>query len=294
MVGAHGRSQTARRCKPGWGLTARRRGLRQESSAGREVRRDGLSAVFSLAGRGAIFVGMGLFFVQQFVGINAIIYYSTANLPNWPVRRIDVGRRAWTGLLLAMVNVAATLVAIALVDRVGRRPLLLVSLAAMPSAVGRWRRGPDCNRRTGHVLSAAGLYVFVVSFAVGSAQLPGWSRRRCCPSRYGGSRWAWWSGRIGCSNGIECPTGLLLGQRLGLYLLPHAVHCTAMGGIGRLCIGDFGDKAPIAGGDESALHRLGSTSQAKPDSRIMRSGFWAPCPDCSPDTTWQSPRPRWY
>ena len=46
----------------------------------RDNRSDGLSAVFSLAGRGAIFIGIGLFFVQQFVGINAVIYYSAANL----------------------------------------------------------------------------------------------------------------------------------------------------------------------------------------------------------------------
>ena len=46
-----------------------------------EHRSDELTALFSLAGRSAIFIGIGLFFVQQFVGINRVIYYSPSTRP---------------------------------------------------------------------------------------------------------------------------------------------------------------------------------------------------------------------
>jgi MFS family permease len=45
-----------------------------------EGRSGGLTHVFSLAGRSALFICVGLFFVQQFVGINAVIYYTTASI----------------------------------------------------------------------------------------------------------------------------------------------------------------------------------------------------------------------
>src|SRR6185503_15501838 len=48
----------------------------------REGRPENLAEVFSLAGRAAVFLGIGLLFVQQFVGINTVIYYSASSLGN--------------------------------------------------------------------------------------------------------------------------------------------------------------------------------------------------------------------
>ena len=75
------------------GLDSARQQLHEVVPAARDPRSDGLSAVFSLAGRGAIFIGIGLFFVQQFVGINAVIYYSSANLPR--IGRHDGRNSVW-------------------------------------------------------------------------------------------------------------------------------------------------------------------------------------------------------
>ena len=203
----------------------------QELSPAPGPRSDGLSAVFSLAGRGAIFIGIGLFFVQQFVGINAVIYYSTTNLATLAGTTSEFGPANSTGVSLAIVNVTATVVAVLLVDRVGRRPLLLASLlgvavgcAAM--AVGAGLRSSDA----GHVLSVTGLYLFIVSFAIGLGPIAWIAAAEILPIRVRGfamgivvaSQWLF--------DSLAAPTGLLLADQLGLYLSLVIYTCTAVGG----------------------------------------------------------------
>jgi sugar porter (SP) family MFS transporter len=77
----------------------------------------------------ALIVGVGLAVFQQFVGINTIIYYA-------PTIFGFVGFGSNTAAILAtsvvgVVNVLSTIVASLLVDRVGRRPLLLWGTAGM-------------------------------------------------------------------------------------------------------------------------------------------------------------------
>ena len=78
--------------------------------------------------RPALVVAIGLAVFQQVIGINTIIYYAPTTLTN-------VGFEA-SGAILAnvgigIVNVAMTLVAIRVVDRAGRKPLLLGGLVGM-------------------------------------------------------------------------------------------------------------------------------------------------------------------
>jgi sugar porter (SP) family MFS transporter len=77
----------------------------------------------------ALIVGVGLAIFQQFVGINTIIYYA-------PTIFGFVGFSSHTAAILAtsvvgVVNVVFTIVACLLVDRVGRRPLLLWGTSGM-------------------------------------------------------------------------------------------------------------------------------------------------------------------
>jgi MFS family permease len=79
--------------------------------------------------RPALVVGIGLAVFQQVTGINTVIYYA-------PTIFQMAGFRSEAGAILAtvgvgVVNVLLTVVAMGLVDRVGRRPLLLVSLGGM-------------------------------------------------------------------------------------------------------------------------------------------------------------------
>jgi len=74
-----------------------------------------------------------LMLCSQFCGINAIIYYSTKIFKAAGADMTAAfSASAWVGL----VNVLATVVAIALVDKAGRRPLLLLGTAVQTLALG--------------------------------------------------------------------------------------------------------------------------------------------------------------
>jgi SP family sugar:H+ symporter-like MFS transporter len=75
-----------------------------------------------------VWVGMGLAVLQQFVGINAIFYYSTTL---WKSVGFSESQSFTTSVITAVVNVVMTFVAILFVDRVGRRKLLLSGSAGM-------------------------------------------------------------------------------------------------------------------------------------------------------------------
>jgi len=80
-----------------------------------------------------VWIGLALSVFQQFVGINVIFYYSTTL---W--NTVGFQDAFLISVFTSVVNVAVTFVAIAIVDKVGRRPMLLagsigmaVTLAAM-------------------------------------------------------------------------------------------------------------------------------------------------------------------
>lgn len=82
-----------------------------------------------------VWVGIILSVFQQFVGINVIFYYSTTL---WQSVGFDESSSFGISVFTSVINVLVTLVAIFLVDRVGRKPILLsgsllmaVSLATM-------------------------------------------------------------------------------------------------------------------------------------------------------------------
>jgi SP family sugar:H+ symporter-like MFS transporter len=80
-----------------------------------------------------VWVGLLLSLFQQFVGINVIFYYSTTL---WRSVGLSEADALTITVITSVINVAVTLVAIALVDRVGRRPLLLVGSAGMTLSLG--------------------------------------------------------------------------------------------------------------------------------------------------------------
>lgn len=75
-----------------------------------------------------VWVGIGLSVFQQFVGINVIFYYSSVL---WEAVGFSESDSLIITVLTSIVNVVTTLIAIVLVDRWGRKPLLLVGSAAM-------------------------------------------------------------------------------------------------------------------------------------------------------------------
>jgi sugar porter (SP) family MFS transporter len=78
--------------------------------------------------RPALIVAIGLAVFQQIIGINTIIYYAPTTL-----MEAGYGNTAaiYANLVIGAVNVGMTLVAIRLVDRVRRKPLLITGLFGM-------------------------------------------------------------------------------------------------------------------------------------------------------------------
>ncbi len=77
---------------------------------------------------GIVWVGIALSMLQQLVGINVIFYYSTTL---WRSVGLSEADALTITVITSITNIVVTIVAIALVDRIGRRPLLLIGSAGM-------------------------------------------------------------------------------------------------------------------------------------------------------------------
>ena len=77
---------------------------------------------------GVVWVGLGLSIFQQFVGINVIFYYSNVL---WQAVGFSADESAIYTVITSVINVLTTLIAIALIDRIGRKPLLLIGSTGM-------------------------------------------------------------------------------------------------------------------------------------------------------------------
>ncbi|NYH55190.1 MULTISPECIES: sugar porter family MFS transporter [Nocardiopsis] len=75
-----------------------------------------------------VWIGMAISAFQQLVGINVIFYYSSSL---WQSVGVSATNSLLLSLFTSIVNIVGTFVAILLVDRVGRKPLLLVGSAGM-------------------------------------------------------------------------------------------------------------------------------------------------------------------
>ncbi|WP_415949689.1 sugar porter family MFS transporter [Streptomyces sp. KLOTTS4A1] len=82
--------------------------------------------------RPALVVGLTLAAVQQFGGINTIIYYAPTIIEQ---TGLSASNSIVYSVAIGVINLLMTLVAIRLVDRLGRRPLVMISLAVMGISV---------------------------------------------------------------------------------------------------------------------------------------------------------------
>jgi sugar porter (SP) family MFS transporter len=80
-----------------------------------------------------VWIGILLSVFQQFVGINVIFYYSSTL---WHSVGFSEADSFTITVVTSIVNVLVTLVAIALVDKIGRKPLLVIGSAGMALTLG--------------------------------------------------------------------------------------------------------------------------------------------------------------
>jgi sugar porter (SP) family MFS transporter len=90
-------------------------------------------ALWTPAVRGSLFIAVGLTVLQQVTGINTIIYYGPQIFELAGIA--SHSNSILATLLVAVVNVIATVGGIMLVDQVGRKPLLYVGVGGMTMAL---------------------------------------------------------------------------------------------------------------------------------------------------------------
>jgi sugar porter (SP) family MFS transporter len=84
--------------------------------------------------RPALIIGIGLAFFQQVTGINTVIYYAPTIIQKAGISSASGAILATAGI--GLVNVLMTVVAMWLIDRIGRRPLLLTGIGGMVVTLG--------------------------------------------------------------------------------------------------------------------------------------------------------------
>ncbi|MGV0606611.1 sugar porter family MFS transporter [Mycolicibacterium sp. XJ1904] len=82
---------------------------------------------------GIVWVGVLLSVFQQFVGINVIFYYSNVL---WEAVGFGEQQAFLITVITSVTNIVTTLIAIALIDKVGRKPLLLIGSTGMAITLG--------------------------------------------------------------------------------------------------------------------------------------------------------------
>jgi sugar porter (SP) family MFS transporter len=82
--------------------------------------------------RPALLVATGLAVFQQLVGINTIIYYAPTTLTNVGFAKTSA---IYANLIIGVINVGMTVIAIKIIDRVGRKPMLFAGVAGMVASL---------------------------------------------------------------------------------------------------------------------------------------------------------------
>src|ERR1700736_2552057 len=124
-----------------------------------------LADLLSPVVRRVLFCGVALAIIQQITGINTVIYYA-------PTIFQQAGFHSAEGAIIAtagvgLVNVLMTVISIPLLDRVGRRPLLLASLGGMSLSLAALALGFAVGGTALKWIGVLSLAVYIASFAIG-------------------------------------------------------------------------------------------------------------------------------
>ncbi|WP_347244139.1 sugar porter family MFS transporter [Thermogutta sp.] len=112
--------------------------------------------------RRILVIGVILAILQQVTGINAIVYYTPSIFRS--SGSTDIWALFWT-IITQAVNLSFTLVAIAVVDRLGRKPLLLLTSTAM--GISLVLLGWAFYRQLPNAWVVVFIQLYMASFAVG-------------------------------------------------------------------------------------------------------------------------------
>lgn len=124
----------------------------------------GWKELFKPAFRKPFFVGVGVSVLQQITGINTVIYYAPQifQMSGYQTEQTAI----FATLLVGIVNVVMTVLALWLIDLLGRRPLLMGGLIGMGAALAIL--GASFIEGSQHIglTAIVGLMIYVAFFAI--------------------------------------------------------------------------------------------------------------------------------
>ncbi|ESW11167.1 hypothetical protein PHAVU_008G007500 [Phaseolus vulgaris] len=143
--------------------------LRAASEGSSDEQEAGWFDLFSSRYWKVVSVGATLFLLQQLSGINAVVYYSTAVF-----RSAGISSDVAASALVGASNVLGTMVASSLMDKKGRKSLLIISFSGMGASMlllsvsFTWKVLAPYSG----TLAVLGTVLYVLSFSLGAGPVP--------------------------------------------------------------------------------------------------------------------------
>ncbi|KAG6661187.1 probable plastidic glucose transporter 1 [Carya illinoinensis] len=116
------------------------------------------------------FIGGALFVLQQFAGINGVLYFSSLTFQD-----VGVTNGALASLVVGLTNLAGALTALYLIDKQGRRKLLIGSYLGMAVSMFLvvYAISFPLDESLSHNLSILGTVLYIFTFAIGAGPVTG-------------------------------------------------------------------------------------------------------------------------
>ncbi|MBE2204209.1 MAG: sugar porter family MFS transporter [Chthoniobacterales bacterium] len=145
----------------------------QEIEDSMKVRQNGFQMFLQNSNfRRAIGLGIGLQIIQQLTGINVVMYYAPKIFALAGFE--DVNEQMWGTVIVGVTNVLATFIAIAFVDKLGRKPIMYAGFVVMGLALltvgSLFNADIEKNPSLGYPAIGA-LLVFIIGFAMSAGPI---------------------------------------------------------------------------------------------------------------------------
>ncbi|CAD5187216.1 unnamed protein product [Musa acuminata subsp. malaccensis] len=116
------------------------------------------------------FIGGSLFILQQFAGINGVLYFSSLTFQD-----VGITSSSLASLLVGLTNFAGALFALTLMDNQGRRRLLIGSYLGMAVSMFLivYAITVPLDEGSSHILSILGTLMYIFTFALGAGPVTG-------------------------------------------------------------------------------------------------------------------------
>jgi sugar porter (SP) family MFS transporter len=126
--------------------------------------------LFSKKGLPCLLIGITLFFFQQMSGINVVIYFAPKIFQEIQIGTRSVALLATVGV--GLINMLMTCVSFALIERIGRRLLLMIGFIGAGFSLGIIGIFTILEGPAFHLIATAGIFLYIASFAISLGPVP--------------------------------------------------------------------------------------------------------------------------